>query len=526
MFSPEDILIKTISLLYWESQLRDSKGENDSRDIIVNVLSELFIENDYGDIYNSHNALNNVKEYVLEMCKDPPETMYDKDELLQTLQSLLGTEEHIIYQNVKQAIDTEKSLPAIRGFVISARRTLSNYFRKTEIEKVLKRTLYEYKKAKTLKELKEVLDNHISQLESLKLNSGNKDPAVKFMVDLGDDKSLTELFDNIKTHIGGNGILKTGWKDLNKMTQGGIRRGQTTIVYAMPHNYKTGFTLSVFEQIALFNRPNPNSNKKPLLLRISLEDEIHNNIAFMYMGLKYMETGEEVDIDNIPLKEMSSYVKERLSVNGFHIHLARVDPSEWSYRHLFNMIVDLEAQGYEIYLCMVDYLSLVPTIGCNRKGATGTDVRDLFRRVRNFMAIKDIAFVTPHQLSTEAKALLRSGINPFDFVKEVHNKGYIEGTKQIEQEADLEIYIHIAIKNKKSYLTVQRNKHRLPTVISPKYRYFILPFPDNGMPIPPDEDIIDVEGNVIKEVPKISFREPPSNTDTTSNEDTVKDIFS
>jgi hypothetical protein len=59
------------------------------------------------------------------------------------------------------------------------------------------------------------------------------------------------------------------------MIQGGFRPGETAVIGALQHKYKTGFTLSIFAQIALFNEPKTeDKTKKPLLLRISFEDEL------------------------------------------------------------------------------------------------------------------------------------------------------------------------------------------------------------------------------------------------------------
>ncbi len=91
---------------------------------------------------------------------------------------------------------------------------------------------------------------------------------------------------------------------------------------------------------------------------------------------------------------------------------------------------------------------------------------------------KRIPFITPHQLSSEAKKLLRED-RP-DFVKVIAEKGYWDGCTRLDQELDLELYIHIEKLNKKSYLTVQRGKHRLPTVIPESKKYIVLPFMEAG----------------------------------------------
>ena len=111
---------------------------------------------------------------------------------------------------------------------------------------------------------------------------------------------------------------------------------------------------------------------------------------------------------------------------------------------------------------------------------------------------KNIAVITPHQLSTEAKMLSRTGIPDVNLVKEIAEKGYYADTKQLDQEVDLELYIHIAKVNKVSYLTIQRGKHRIPTILPEEDKYFMLKFPTN-MPIP--DDINSDEDSSFKKAP-------------------------
>lgn len=86
--------------------------------------------------------------------------------------------------------------------------------------------------------------------------------------------------------------------------------------------------------------------------------------------------------------------------------------------------------------------------------------------------------MTPHQLSTEAKMLTRQGVE--SFVKEIANKGYYDSCRTIDQEVDLEVAIHIEKVNGRSYLTMQRGKHRKVTPTPQKDLYCVLPFHDIG----------------------------------------------
>lgn len=75
--------------------------------------------------------------------------------------------------------------------------------------------------------------------------------------------------------------------------------------------------------------------------------------------------------------------------------------------------------------------------------------------------------------------LIRQG-NEESFVRDIANKGYYDSCKTIDQEVDLELYIHIVKADGKSWLTVQRGKHRLIQQTKEEYKYTVLPFEDIG----------------------------------------------
>ena len=81
---------------------------------------------------------------------------------------------------------------------------------------------------------------------------------------------------------------------------------------------------------------------------------------------------------------MTDYVYEKLRSTGFEIKFLRVDPTKWTYSSIINKILDIEADGYEIEMLMLDYLGMIPTTGCNQTGPMGSALQDMFRRMRNF----------------------------------------------------------------------------------------------------------------------------------------------
>jgi len=501
------LLVKAITLLYRESQLSDLNET--SSDMIQNVISKMTFPEAHLGLQSELDILSSLKNYIIELCSNSSTDYLDKDTVLQRLKVICNQDEKL-YEAFFQGIDKEHSDPSIKRIVTNLRQSFHNHYREEEVKDIIEKAAYKFKfKRDQIKDIGLFVSETLSQLEPYQNNNKLKDPAIISDIDIGDESKASEIFKDVKDLENGDGVLQTGWHAMNRMLQGGFRRGDEVVIGALQHNYKTGFSLSLFKQIALYNKPHMlDPNKKPLLLRISFEDDLALNFKFLFLSLIEDDAKmKNFDVSNISNETMATYIKMRLQVNGYHIRMMRVDPTQWSYRHILNKIIEFEAEGYEVHMVMLDYLAMVPTTGCIVGGPMGADVRDMYRRMRNFCAPKKITLITPHQLSTEAKMLIREGRD--NFVQEIAGKGYYDRTKTLDQEVDIELYIHIEKRNKEAYLTVQRGKHRIPTIIEDENKYFVLKFP-KGKPIPDD---ISGEDNSLSSLPKKSMSNSYNNDD-------------
>ena len=479
------ILVKCLTLLYRESLL---PNKDPSADLVANILNTIKISEISLGVYSEREVLVGLKNTVSQMVKTAQGSEFDSDTILQQIKINCMHDEKL-YEIISRSITESPSMAesSLKRSVTNLVKDLNNFLIEEQISIILTKASLEFRNNRDkIRDVNEFITSIVGQLEPLQITNGAKDPAILGEVDIGNKEHMVNVFKEIKSSQKDELVMKTGWQALNRMTQGGFRRGELTLISALQHNNKTGFTLSIFKQIALYNKPYMvDATKKPMLLRISTEDSLSKNLEFLYHSLKTDETSDHVNVSDLSEDEVSAYVTERLEVNGYHIRFLRVDPNGWTYKSICNKVIELEAQGYEIHLLMIDYLGMIPTTGCINSGPAGTDLRDLFRRMRNFIAAKSIALITPHQVSTQGKALVRSGVNDFHFVKEVAGKGYYAGSGQLDQEVDLEIYLHIAKYQKNSYLTVQRGKHRINSILDEKDMYFILKFPKKT-PIPDD----------------------------------------
>lgn len=484
----KNLLMKCVILLYKETLLK-SKGLSsvDKINKVIEDVSSRVSPDLGGNVQNLDKIVNsNLIFRIREMAELGPEHEYDQTEFLNDLE-LDCDEDKLLFKVLKESILKDHTEEELKKHVISLRRSIDNHYREKEISDIIEKANYMFKfKRDTIPNMSEYLSRLVADIDRLN-NTTTKDPSITSEIDLSAKKEVEDVFKLAIDKNSNEGIMKTGWQALNTALQGGFRRGEFVCISSLAHKWKTGFTMSIFKQIALYNKPYMlDMNKKPLLVRISAEDDIEANVQLLYQSLKYTETREVVDISKTSPNEMSAYIHDKLSANGYHIKLLRVDPTDWSYSKLLNKLTEYESEGYEIHCCMLDYLSLLSRDGCLQLAGTGSDLRDMYRRVRNFVSTRRILFITPHQLSTTASQLLRGTISEEDFTKFVAGKNLYDSCGKLSQEFDVGIILHSFNKNDKRYLSITIEKHRLPTYIADYKKSYYMEYPSNGMPIRDD----------------------------------------
>lgn len=485
-----DIMLKCITLLYRE-HLAKVDEVNSSKELVKNVLANLSVSNKKLFIGEDTGYIETLKNYTLDIANNNIEIT--KESLLSSLCVILK-DTPSVYNSIQELINKDMSESGIKNSILHLKQHVTKQYKSEEIKKLIKTANKDININNNVDNINSYVETLVKSLEVLTVATQLKDPGVVSEIDIGNDNDVTDVMSNVKKHNNGDGRYKTGWKEVNEMLNGGFRLGESVLTSALQHNYKSGFVDSIFAQICMYNKPMlRDKNKKPLNVFVSFEDDMDILLNFLYRYLYHMEHKTLEGIDNKTTQEMAVYVKDKLSATGFAIRLLRVNPNEWSYKQLFNKIIEYEAAGYEIHVVVTDYISKLPNNEKSNK-PMGGEVMSLFDNCRQFFSARNILWITPHQLSVDAKQLLRNNIPPKEFVKAIANKGYYEGSKQIDQIVDLEIHQHIVKIGKQYYLTFQRGKRRYPEIVDDEKKYFMLPFPPNGGPIPPN---LTLEGEYI-----------------------------
>jgi hypothetical protein len=476
------VLVKIITVLYLESQ--GTKGRDTSAKLSKQILEKIKTNENQVSLIDGRDTTAALKQTALYMVDFIDNGSFDREDLLQRLRvNCIGNEE--LFRCFEQVIGQTYSPEDLKKQTVALRKSLQGLVREIKITDIVKKA---YTDITWGREKIDSLDHYLvklgTDLEPFHKKGTDEDPAVISHVDFESTEMVSSSYTELQKSQNDEGILRTGWKAMNIALQGGFRRGEEWIVPALPHKNKTGLTLSLFKQIAMYNTPYMlDKTKKPLLLRITFEDELPTNMRYLYDNIIFNRTRQMPDITGVTADEMAREVISTMRQTGYSIIMRRVNPSAWTFKNLFDYVLDLEAKGYEIHMVMIDSLYLMSTAGCE-EGPSGHALRDLFRRFRNFFSARKTTVITPHQLSTESKQLIRDGHQ--DFVKALPGKGYFAISKQLDQEVDGEVYLHIEKFNKEHYFTILVGKHRGVPMIDEDLKYVVFKFPKKGAPIPDD----------------------------------------
>ena len=492
------VFLKCLQLLFRDG----GENKNSTRELITNILTIYKPMDSFAITGGEQESTEKIRDYLLE-CLD--EEILNREIILQNLNDILKTS-----TRKDTAIDMFKMVEEDenKNIIRALENELNNKIYIYRIKKTLNGYTYDFdKKFKSGMSPDDMLSKIIEELTILTKNIKNKDDAIVNEVDLDNVENVSKVFQVVKETNEAEGFkFKLGLRALNKITNNGYKDSEFVIWNALQHNYKSGMLASSLIGIARYNKPIMiDPSKIPLLLYVSLEDDLDILFEFLYRQMYYTDNKVKADMTNTTKEEMSKYVKDKLQETGFKVKFIRVDPSDWSYSSFFSLIEKYEKDGFELKTVILDYLSLIPTVGCIATGAVGSDLRDLYRRVRNFFAKRKCLFVSAHQLSPDAQMINRENLTGEVFLNRIMGKGFFDGSKKLSQEMDLELYAYKFTQNNKDYLAIGKGKHKGSKVMKSTDKLAIIPFPENLEPIPDDinwDELDSLEFDEVKEIDK------------------------
>jgi len=370
-------------------------------------------------------------------------------------------------------IDSDAELKAS---IAASVRNLNHAYVLSEVTRTLYVSSAKIQQSTSVGDLKTTeaeLEELINKLSSFMGEAGGEQFDVVEELDFTKADSVIEKYERLLAVEEEGGGFSTGSKKLDSALGGKVRKRKLMCNMALAYMNKSGFLRSLTAGIAVNNYPEisiedkengmyyhenndgtmilmdssgkpTTHSRQPLLLKLTLEDEVEDDIKFAYQYFKMLYEREEIeDVTKVDKQEVVDYIMKCYSKNGWAFKVLRLDPQISTYKTITQKCDQLNSEGYRVDLLTIDYLTLVPTKGC-RQGVIGEDIMDLFRKIRAYISINNIACITPHQLRTRAKDLLsEEGVTDRNFAREIAGAGHASGSRSIDRELDVLINQHI-----------------------------------------------------------------------------------
>lgn len=459
------LLVQVIALLYRENRIYDHMS---SCDLAKTVITLIKPSEAMAAIEFSKDALTHLIVTANWMASFHEGDKIDRNELLDRLR-MDCSHETDLFAAIKEIIEKDISIEETKAYLDGVRKKLSAFVMQKQITDIMRKLSYQLSFQPGTVAWDSIVDEIEAQLAPFKeLQKPELEQHISF-IDLSDVSSTADFIRRGRENMMSHGVLRFGLQGMNEMygEHGGLCRGTLNLINALPENCKSLWCLKYLRWAAQYNKPHMiDPKKKPLLLRISLENVAESDMVMMFKDMFENETKTPVDVKDIDPAIAGQYIVEKLGVNGYTVHFYREDSNKFTFKRLFKLISDYERNGWEIHMLNIDYVNLMSKEGCVQ-GPYGTETRDLFRRIRTFCSVRGITVVTPHQISTEAKKMLRAGFNPENFVRELPGKGYYDSSGTIDQEIDTEVNLHKILHNCEMYLSAGIGKHRGLTTPTP-----------------------------------------------------------
>lgn len=374
----------------------------DRRTLLVLILSTFYIERKFTSAINNIEYYEEVLEKTkppaaeavsMEMGKDPAEELLkliervkdfmielDDTETFLHKVRLACSHDSYLFDAVEIYVRPEYEIEEVKRKIARTRGTIAEFMADVALREVMKiayrlANVDNFSRDDKVAKIDEVINSLVDIQTSYGASAlGRKHPALINSITISSDVvDSINIMALAKESIAVDSVFIPGWQCVKRQfgKAGGGRPGESLLIGAMEYNYKSSMCLQFFRWSAQYNTPKlRDPKKKPLLYRMSLENDLNQDILFLYQEIYANEYGKLPDIDNIDVEEADKFVKERLQRNGWHVIIEQYDPNKLTYSSVLKILDDFIQDGYEIHLFNVDYIAMIDKAGCTG-GAMG-----------------------------------------------------------------------------------------------------------------------------------------------------------
>lgn len=446
------VLVKLLSALYQAKKLKDNNLITE----LVETLEELPKPN--ADVFSQDKEVReSIKATIQWLLKQPNDEPVIKSLLMQRVELFCKNDDSLkktIEAGLEDCVDDELTRKLVYKHVTEIRLNGETEAFQKKWKSAVRDSYF-----KEIHEMKKEDWGNLLDLIQERINTtfDERQSEIVHTVTSATPESFHAIIEMAKKENSKEGILRLGLQAINQAFEpdGGMRRSKMYLINALTNRGKSLTMAHFLASVGLYNIPLlRNKAKIPTLLMESSEDTMDLIIMRMYKLALSVENNYTGDFQVDSKEDIVETIIKCFKVNGWYLIINQIEANKDSMQHMFDRVRNLEMKGHEIIWYGYDYLGLVPIDKI--PGESKSDkLQILFRRVRSFMIARGICFVTPHQLSPEAKKMLKETDDESEvyFAREVAGKSMTETSTKITNEVDGELTIHVAKTNTRNYFT-------------------------------------------------------------------------
>lgn len=323
-------------------------------------------------------------------------------------------------------------------------------------------------------------------------SSNTKNSFINF---LETDMAVEVMADSIDKLRNPTNKLKTGYKMLNKMINGGFENGRVYSFFGTPKSFKSGTLLNMLMSVTLANKAvdinNLDPNKKPVIYYLTMENSMSESLDRLY---EYVTGHSMSESNQSPQECVNQLIDYTYRQTGISIVVEYKKNNEVSTDYLYEVYENLEDEGYQLMMVVQDYLKRI------RASDHIEDLRIRLGAISDeftvFAKEKDIPVVTAAQLNREAYRNVEKAISEkkTDIAKQLDRSQIAESAMIIEN-IDYGIII-----NRENASDESQDDHLSFKLIASRGKmgedrveYFAQPF-DNSFKLAVDEGTPELKG--------------------------------
>ena len=431
--------------------------------LYVNLLREV----SKGNLNLSNRA--EVADTLLKYSQDPrfKDCKFQFDELKNLLtpaEPVSDNRIRTLFKRVQNNITWMRGDRRVRKMLMSFRNLSSN---EADVEK----------QTELLSQLLEASHRLSEDLSGEDLNAGEEAPIDE--IDMADPKSISRAL-TAQTKKDSGERIRFGWQGFNRMwgPKKSAAYGEMCAVAARSHNYKSGLLMDIARWICTLNTPPDTSGMKPIVLFISLENEVQENLINWYKQL--YRTTYLKDPEDLTPEEITEYVSREFNKKGFRLIAKRRMGDNFGYDEYEQMVDEEEKKhGGKVVATILDYITLCHR--CREDAALNdaAQIQKMAERFHDHVAHHGTFFFTGLQMDTNASQIAVSGKH--NIVKQ-YGEFHLASAKGLRRVFDFLVFQEIE-KNHHGvpFLTMAWSKHRYVNDTPQEDKYFAYKFSALGI---------------------------------------------